>query len=244
MVKLKVDSELRKAISLKWGKCEAVVPEAVECGCGEKTRMVGEGIKVSVITPTYKRDPKILFRCMSCMKLQTESSWEQIVCSDGGVEPEARRAVESFCDPRVRYSATTAKKDGDFGNTVRKTMLEKEVKGKYVMFLDDDNMIMPNYLEKMVAALEANLEVGFALCRVIHFGPLNESVLGKPPIVLTGEPVKLYHVDPLQVLVRREVMQEIGWDTEVGYLSDGVTLEKLGNKFKHVRVDEVLGVHI
>ena len=123
-------------------------------------------------------------------------------------------------------------------------MLEKEVKGKYVMFLDDDNMIMPNYLEKMVAALEANLEVGFALCRVIHFGPLNESVLGKPPIVLTGEPVKLYHVDPLQVLVRREVMQEIGWDTEVGYLSDGVTLEKLGNKFKHVRVDEVLGVHI
>jgi len=78
----------------------------------------------------------------------------------------------------------------------------------------------------------------------MHFGPLNEAALGKPPKVLTGEPVKLYHIDPLQVMVRRDAIQKVGWDTEVGYLSDGVTLERLGKDFKYTLVEEVLGVHM
>jgi len=96
----------------------------------------------------------------------------------------------------------------------------------------------------MVKALEDNPDAGFAVCQVIHFGPLNEEALGKPPIVLEGEPVKLYHIDPLQVMVRKKVMQEVGWDTEKGYLSDGVTLEKLGKAASYSKIEEVLGVHI
>jgi glycosyltransferase involved in cell wall biosynthesis len=233
----------RKEIEEEWrarmaaeGLGRVVEPELVEvCSSGEP--------KVTVITPTYRRDLKVLFRCLSCMKLQTETSWEQVVCSDGGEEPETRRVVESFGDPRARYAFTEEKKAGDFGNTVRREML-KEAKGKYVLFFDDDNIILPHYLERMVRALEENPEVGFAACRVMHFGPLNEVVAGKPPKVLEGDLVALYHVDPLQVLVRREAMLKVGWDTEVGYLSDGVTLERLGKEFKHVRVDEVLGVHV
>jgi hypothetical protein len=79
----------------------------------------------------------------------------------------------------------------------------------------------------------------------MHFGPLNESeICQPPPIVLKGEPVKLYHVDPLQVMVKADVMRQIGWDTEVGYLSDGVTLEKLGKDRAYAKVHEVLGVHV
>jgi hypothetical protein len=77
----------------------------------------------------------------------------------------------------------------------------------------------------------------------MHFGPLNEQAVGKAPKVLDGDPVKLYYVDPLQFLIRTDIMKQIGWDTEVGYLSDGVSLEKLAGK-KIVRVDEVLGVHM
>jgi hypothetical protein len=138
---------------------------------------------------------------------------------------------------------SVAGKPGDFGNTVRQTMLEKEARGEYVLFFDDDNIILPHYLERMVAAIEQSHGAGFAVCKVMHFGPLNESE-GKPPKVLTGERVALYHIDPLQVLVRTEVMRKVGWDTKVGYLSDGVTLENLGKQAGHVRVEEVLGVHM
>jgi hypothetical protein len=44
-------------------------------------------------------------------------------------------------------------------------------------------------------------------------------------------------------LVRREVMQSIGWDTEHGYISDGYTLQQLSDR-PGVEVPMVLGVHV
>ena len=197
--------------------------------------------KVTVITPTYRRDLSVVRRCIDCMLLQTEKNWEQIICSDGSKEDRVEGLVKHFNDSRIRYCNTTTKKEGDYGNTVRSEMM-KQANGKYILFFDDDNIIMPSYLERMIAEAEKE-QADLAICKIIHFGPLNEKVLGKPPMVLTGDPVKLYHIDPLQVLVKRDVMQKVGWDTTVGYLSDGVSLERL-NPFKKVRVDEVLGVHM
>ena len=200
--------------------------------------------RVSVITPTYKRDLKIISRCMDCMKMQIMTDWEQIVCSDGPVEPEVLKMVRKCGDERIRYRHSTGDKiEGDYGNTVRLKCLQHEAKGEYILFCDDDNLIMPNYMEKMISALDSNLDCGFAVCRIMHFGPLHESE-GKAPKVIMGNPVELYHIDPLQILVRREAMLKIGWDVETGYLSDGVTLQKLGKQFKHVRVEDVLGVHL
>lgn len=199
--------------------------------------------KVTVITPTFKRDPKILRRAVDCMLLQTETKWEQLVCSNGPEEIEARSTVEGVRDARVRYrSLGVPTKEGDFGNSARAAML-KEARGEFVMFLDDDNIILPNYLDLMYQTLLNAPDCGFVVCQVMHFGPLNEEALGKAPKVLEGEPVKLHHIDPLQVMVRRAVMQEIGWDVEKGYLSDGVTLEKLGQVAKHLKVSQILGIH-
>jgi len=244
--------EERKRLEGVWGRDRNLHPiEPVKAFLPSKRDSFGaqpmvelvERPKVTVITPTYKRDPKVVLRCVNCMRLQTVQSWEQLVCSDGSEEPETRAAVESIGDPRVRYTFTHSKKEGDYGNTVRLAMLG-QARGDYVLFCDDDNIIMPDYFDRMISVLEANPQAGFAVCHVMHFGPLNEKVAGKPPKVLTGEPVQLYHVDPLQVLVRREVMIKVGWDTKVGYLSDGVTLEALGKATPHVRVNEVLGVHV
>lgn len=200
------------------------------------------GVKVTIITPTWKRDPKIVSHCIDCVRLQTVKEVEQLVCSDG--EPEAGIAslVGSVGDDRISYHNTIGKKPGDYGNTVRSEML-KRAKGDYVLFMDDDNLILPNYLEKMIAAIEESGK-DFAVCRVVHFGPLREDVIGRPPQVLTGLPVKLHYVDPLQILVKREAMLEIGWDTEKGYLADGHTLQALGEKFEHVEVQEILGYHM
>lgn len=199
--------------------------------------------RVSVITPTYKRDVKIINRCVGSMLLQTYQDWEQIVCSDGEFEQDVANFVTSVNDKRVKYANTNGKKDGDFGNTVRSEML-KCATGEFVFFFDDDNVILPDYLEKMISVLKRNGEKhDVAICKVMHFGPLNEKEIGKAPKVLSGYPVKLYHVDPLQFLIRTDVMKKVGWDTKVGYLSDGVSLEKLADS-DIVRVDEVLGIHM
>ena len=226
------------AEKMKQGNIKAVSRGVVEKELDKKPT------KVTVITPTWRRDPKIIRRAVDCMTLQTVADWEQLVCSNGPEEMEARGAVESARDVRVRYRHLDEEQaEGDFGNSARKKMIE-EARGEYIMFLDDDNIILPTYIEKMVKCLDGNPSVGFAVCRIIHFGPLKEEAVGKPPAILVGEPVKLHHIDPLQVMVRTELMQKVGWDTEKGYLSDGVTLEKLGDEAEYLLVANMLGVHI
>jgi hypothetical protein len=196
---------------------------------------------VTVITPTCKRDPKIISRCINCLQLQTVTDWVMLLCSDGGPEKHVLDLLKQLNEPRVIYThLPKSNKPGDYGNTIRNEML-KRATGKYVFFCDDDNIILPEFLAKMTSAVQS---ADLAVCKIVHFGPLNESVTGKPPKVLTGFPIKLYHVDPLQVLVKRECMQDIGWDCDHGYVSDGVTLERLGTKYKSIEVPEILGFHM
>jgi hypothetical protein len=204
------------------------------------TQSDAEKPMVTVITPTFKRDVKVVRRSINCLQLQNMQSWEQLICSNGIEEPEVRNLVNQIDDNRVGYHFCEAPQ-GDYGNYARKAMLN-QARGKYVLFIDDDNIILPDFLSVMVSALEDS-GADFAVCQVMHFGPLNEDEVGKPPIVLRGQPVKLFHIDPLQFLVRREVMQSIGWDTEHGYISDGYTLQQLSDR-PGVEVPMVLGVHV
>ncbi len=220
------DKEARDTISASWREKPQVAEESEEP-------------VFTVITPTWKRDLKIISRCVDCLKLQTVTDWRQLICSNGAEEPKVRKFVEDLNDPRVEYHWCEAQQ-GDHGNYARREMLKK-VTGRFVMFFDDDNIIMPEYMKRMWEEM-SDPNVDFAVCRIMHFGPLNEEVIGKPPIVLEGDPVKLYHIDPLQVVVLRKVMQDIGWDVDHGYVSDGVTLEKL-SQYTSATVEEVLAVH-
>ena len=197
---------------------------------------------VTVITPTYRRDPLIVQRCIGCVLLQTHRDWEMLMCSDGGREDVIVSLVARQSDPRIEYHNLTSKKAGDFGNTCRQQMLKKAV-GDFILFLDDDNIILPTFMEKMVAALDTSGK-DFVVCDALYVYSTNMMIREKMPIVLSGEPVVNGRVDPVQVLVRTSAMLDIGWDTEVGYNSDGVTLERLGAKYEHVKVDEVLCLHL
>lgn len=219
-------------------KPAAVKPVVVS----EPQAETSQDVTATVITPTFRRDPRVVSRCIDCVRLQTMGSLEHIVCSDGAHEAQIEALVKSVNDDRLSYHHLEAKKPGDFGNVVRNEML-KMAKGKYIFFFDDDNLVLPDYLETMIDAIEKSGK-DFAVCEIVHFGPLMEQEVGAPPKVLSGEPVKLYHVDTLQVVVKREAMQDVGWDTEHGYLSDGHTLQALDQKFEHVRVPRVLGFHV
>jgi len=199
-------------------------------------------VTVTVITPTYRRDPRIVSRCIDCVRLQTVTELEHFVCSDGAHEAQIEALVKSVDDDRLSYQHLEAKKPGDFGNVVRSEML-KQARGKYVFFFDDDNLVVPDYLESMIGAIEKSGK-DFAVCEIVHFGPLMEKEVGTPPKVLKGEPVKLYHVDTLQVVAKREAIQDVGWDTEHGYLSDGHTLQALAQKYEYVKVPRVMGFHV
>jgi len=199
------------------------------------------GVKATFITPTYRRDFAIVKRAIGCVQAQSIREWEHLICSDGEFDFAIDQYVKALDDDRVHYCCTRERVEGSYGNLARDQML-KVAQGEYVVFFDDDNLVSPEYLEKMTAAAEL-VGADFAVCRCLHFGPLQE-YLGPPPVVLSGVPPKLYEIDTLQVLVRREVMQGVGWSNEFGYFTDGNTFEAMAKDHVYAEVPETLAFHL
>jgi glycosyltransferase involved in cell wall biosynthesis len=202
---------------------------------------------VSIIMPTWRRDVKTISRAIDCVILQTIGNWELLICSDGCQEEHVLNLVQSKEDARIRYFHLDGKVDGDYGNRCRQAMLE-QANGEFVLFFDDDNLILPRYLEEMTDAIDSasieELVVDFAVCQVVHFGPLNAMEIGRAPKILNGKPMKLFHIDTLQVVCRTSTMKELGWKQGDGYLADGKTFEALGASRRGVWVNEMLGFHM
>jgi glycosyltransferase involved in cell wall biosynthesis len=197
--------------------------------------------KISIITPTYNRSLDIIKNCIHSVLAQTESNWEMLICSDGE-NLELKKFIESFKDERLFYLHT--EKTNDSGNTPRHFATEM-AHGKYLVYLDDDNLLFPNYLEKMSKALDqTNDEVGFVICDIVHNGPLPEH-FGKSPVVLKGLPVKVKYIDTLNAMLKKEEFIGVGgWDTISGYFADGFSYERMAYFYKYIKINDILAIHL
>lgn len=198
---------------------------------------------ISVLTPTWNRGIKMLNRCMTCVNWQSFKDWEHVIVSDGH-DPSLREYFNhTLKDEPRRHFHELDENHNDYGASVRRLAMPL-LKGKYFAFLDDDNIMFPEFLEEMVGALEGtDQDVGFAVCQILHMGPL-QAWVGPPPQVLQGWPIVVGGIDTLQVVVKREAIEKVGWVSEGGFFSDGHTYEALSKQYRHVRVEKVLGVHI
>jgi len=197
-------------------------------------------VLISIITPTWQRgNLDILRRCLISVMRQTYGNFEHIVASDGGEEIAVHTVVNELGDPRLHYY-TTRKHHGGWGAGVRQEVMEIALP-RYFVFLDDDNILFPTYLEKMLGALRSAPQARFAICEELHFGPL-QPFHGPPPVVLSGVP-KLYHIDTLQVMVEAKAMREVGWVSN-SYFADGETYAELARRYQYVNIPECLCAHL
>lgn len=113
---------------------------------------------VSVITPTYNR-PDYLKQALTSAVGQTYKNIE-IIVSDNCSDENPQAIVDSFGDPRIRFSRNS-KNVGMFANTMKAF---KMARGKYVASLLDDDMWSKDFLEKLVPPLEANPDLALAFC--------------------------------------------------------------------------------
>ena len=110
---------------------------------------------VSAIITTHNR-ADLLDRAIQSVLNQTYKDIELIVVSDGSTDgtDEVMKQFES--DERVNYISYHP---GRGGNYARNTGI-KAAKGEHVAFLDDDDEWLPTKIEKQVALMDADKEVG------------------------------------------------------------------------------------
>jgi len=208
---------------------------------------------VAVLTPTYKRSIDILDRCIRTIQYQTYGidNIVHFICHDGP-NIDQQKIFESYLDNN-RWIQNTVyiqlnERTGTYGAGVRQYLLDKEVDDRfnYILHLDDDNVIFPEFIENHITALEKEPQAQFSICQILHLGPLPAN-LGQPPALLNGIPPKFRNIDTLQIVVRAKAMKECGWVQKTGtegYCNDGYTYENLGKMFPWIEIPKLLAVHI
>lgn len=130
---------------------------------------------VSVIIPTFHREAQLLEAIGSVLS-QSGVSLQIIVVDDSG-RGTAGDAVASVGDERVHYIARPEASGG------RPALVRNQgaasAEGRYLYFLDDDDLMEPDTLHRLVAALDAAPEAGMAFGVVEPFG--------KDPVVVQSE---------------------------------------------------------
>jgi hypothetical protein len=102
---------------------------------------------VSVVTPTKDRLAE-LDRAIRSVVAQRYENWELVVVDDGGSE-DSKAVVEAVDDSRISWSRIR----GSGAAGARNAAL-KQVRGEVIAYLDDDNMMDPDWLYAVVWAFE------------------------------------------------------------------------------------------
>jgi len=109
---------------------------------------------VSVVIPAYNAG-KYLEHAINSILAQSYSNLEIIIVNDGSTDNTADIAT-SFTDPRVHLVSKT-----NGGMSSARNAGVDEAKGEFLAFLDADDYWMPDKLEKQIALLESNPNIGF-----------------------------------------------------------------------------------
>lgn len=105
---------------------------------------------VSIITPSYNT-AQFIIDTINCVLAQTYTNWEMIIVDDCSTD-NTDEIVESFQDARIHY----VKNEKNYGAAISRNQALREAKGKWIAFLDSDDLWEPTKLEKQIRFMEEN----------------------------------------------------------------------------------------
>jgi len=167
---------------------------------------------VSIITPAFQAE-KFICDTIQSVLAQTYENWDLIVVDDGSTDKTSeivkRYAIQ---DPRVQYHYQKNQRMASARNAGIKI-----AKGKYVAFLDADNLFLPNKLADQVEFMENHPNCGLCYSRILHFYNEEPKKLykNKNEDPFTGsdlffETLHRNFINVLSVLVRKENFDKYG----------------------------------
>lgn len=106
---------------------------------------------VSIIMPSYNT-AKYIAETVQSVLAQTYQNWELIIVDDCSTDDTDEVVKPFLSDSRIRY----LKNEKNSGAAVSRNRALREAKGKWIAFLDSDDLWMPEKLEKQIAFMEEN----------------------------------------------------------------------------------------
>lgn len=108
---------------------------------------------VSIITPTYNCAPFIA-ETIECVLKQSYTNWEMFIVDDCSTD-NTKEIVERYNDPRIKYHCLPT----NSGAAVARNTALKMAQGRWIAFLDSDDIWMQ---DKLAAQIKFMTENGYA----------------------------------------------------------------------------------
>jgi glycosyltransferase involved in cell wall biosynthesis len=163
--------------------------------------------KISVIIPTYRHRDFIL-RTLDSVFAQTLLDYEIIVINDGSPDDTGNVLAPLIAAGRIQY--LEQKNQGQ--SRARNCGLER-ARGKYIAFLDDDDLWPPDKLEWQMDFLEKNpgvALVGGVFQMIDEMGNMGTRWKVYPDITFESLFLANPFISPGQTLIRTDVLKELG----------------------------------
>jgi glycosyltransferase involved in cell wall biosynthesis len=133
--------------------------------------------RVSIGLPTYDR-PELLELVLDCFRRQTFSDFELIISDNASPNPKVRELCERHAreDSRFRY----VRQPVNHGPERNFWFVHDQARSQLFMWASDDDLWPTNFLEKGVAALDANPHASAWFCQVVNINIHGEVVRSYP----------------------------------------------------------------
>lgn len=119
--------------------------------------------KVRILLFTYKR-AHLLPRALESLRKQTLNDWICEVHNDDPGDHEPQRIVSELHDPRISY----VHHERNLGGLACYNLMFRPMEEPFATQLHDDEWWLPEYLERMVATLEAHPDAAIVTCNQQH----------------------------------------------------------------------------
>ena len=146
-------------------------------------------MSVSIITPTFNSERFIAETILS-VQAQTYQDWEMIIIDDCSTDKTAK-IVASFQekDSRIKYFYNSNNK----GSAFSRNLALQNAKGKWIAFLDSDDLWHPEKLEKQIEFMtKNNYHFSYTNYCEIDENSKETGILITGPKVITNKLMKAY----------------------------------------------------
>ena len=160
--------------------------------------------EVSIIIPCHNYG-KYLDECVKSVLHQSFRAWEVIIINDGSTDEthEVAQAIQTnHPDHAIRYYQQECK-----GIVQPRNRGATLARGEFILPLDADDLIAPQFLDKTVAMLRSHPELGYVSTKALFFGSVNSIWPAEPfsciNLLITNQQTNT-------TLYRKRMWQEIG----------------------------------
>ena len=200
---------------------------------------------VSIIIPTYNR-AHLIGETLDSVLAQTYTNWECIVVDDGSTDG-TDKVLAAYCEKDARFKYINRPDSHQPGGNGARNYGFELSKGKYVLFLDSDDIITNYCLTRRLAQFNDS-KIDFVIANTSKFQDtlFDEKAINIDPCLKTNENYILLFMNYklpwtiMSVLWKRSVIQEFSFDESLLRFQD-VDLHirvLMSKKYVFKRLDE------